>query len=139
MSDHDAPRSSERNSVIGKVFGRWTVQRRAQPMKRRVSDNGARQRVVARCVCGAERVTWLEDLFQGRSNGCRSMRCRIRHAAVSELDPVIDRSMGGDARLRQLGARLKSSLRHWQVDARERDDAEERRRLDEQLSGEDEL
>jgi hypothetical protein len=122
---------------IGRVFGRWTVVRRSTPAKRRPSDNGDRQRVIARCVCGVEATVWVQDLVDGRSMGCRLLLCRTRNQAVGELEVTIDRLLTGDAARRQQAAKLKARLRHWLGEARESDDKRARERLEEQLNGDE--
>lgn len=42
-----------------------------------------------RCVCGVERIVWLEDLEQGRSTGCESRRCSARFLASQDMRSML--------------------------------------------------
>lgn len=70
--------------------GRWTVVARAAPMQRRPSMPALRARVHVQCVCGVERIIWLEDLESGRSRGCESRRCAARFLASQDVRVMLD-------------------------------------------------
>lgn len=65
--------------------GRWTILARATPRRRRPSQRDLRARVHVRCVCGIERIVYLEDLEQERTSGCDSRLCHARFLAVQDL------------------------------------------------------
>lgn len=69
--------------------GRWTVLARAVPLRRRPSVPAIRARVHVRCVCGTERIIWLEDLESGRSRGCESRRCAARFLASADIREML--------------------------------------------------
>lgn len=69
---------------------RWTIVRKLSPMPRRASDpTRNRPRAHVRCVCGFERVLWLEEITQGRSSGCNSHRCRARFEAARDVEAML--------------------------------------------------
>lgn len=70
--------------------GRWTILARATPLRRRPSVPAIRARVHVRCVCGVERIIWLEDLESGRSRGCESRRCAARFLASADIREMLD-------------------------------------------------
>ena len=70
--------------------GRWTIIARAVPLRRRPSVPAIRARVHVRCVCGVERIIWLEDLESGRSRGCESRRCAARFLASADIRAMLD-------------------------------------------------
>ena len=59
----------------GQTFGRWTVIRRATPFEPPSRRPKTRARVLARCVCGAEKLLMARDLTSGRAGGCASVAC----------------------------------------------------------------
>ncbi len=70
--------------------GRWTIVARAVPLRRRPSVPAIRARVHVRCVCGIERIIWLEDLESGRSRGCESRRCAARFLASADIKEMLE-------------------------------------------------
>jgi hypothetical protein len=69
--------------------GRWTILSRATPQPRRPSQQYLRARVHVRCVCGVERIVWLEDIEQKRSTGCESRRCSGRFRASRDMRDML--------------------------------------------------
>lgn len=103
---------------------RWTIVRNLPSVPRRVSDPGRhRRRARVRCVCGHERVIWLDDLHSGRSSGCNSHRCSARYEIALELE-------------RELGPRfaaahkLHDRLARWLTESGRRDRLEMREALE---------
>ena len=98
--------------------GRWTIIARATSRPRRPSQPYLRARVHVRCVCGAERIVWLEDLeTPERTTGCSSRRCKARFEASRDV-----RAMLTEWALRELAA-----LEHF---AKLQKSAETRRRIE---------
>jgi hypothetical protein len=67
-------------SLDGRVFGNWTVVRRAENV-------GQRLRYLCRCACGAERLVQANNLQSGRTRGC-GKSCREgagRQATAQQL------------------------------------------------------
>lgn len=117
------------------TIGRWTVLRYAQPAKRRANDRGVRARVYVRCVCGREKLLWLEDLLGGRSAGCRSIKCQIRNDTASSLCRMIDELTRGDPKARAIGNRLKTLVSGWHLEQREKEARALEQRLADELEG----
>lgn len=69
---------------------RWTVVARAPSRVRRLSAPRVRARVFVRCVCGVERVLWLEDIQSGHSTGCESRWCAARYVAALDARKMLD-------------------------------------------------
>lgn len=68
---------------------RWTILARASRARRRPSQPDLRDRVRVRCVCGVERIAWLEDVTSNRSTGCSSRTCRARFAASAGVRDLL--------------------------------------------------
>lgn len=74
----------------GDRYGRWTVVRQATPAQRRPSTPTMRKRVLVRCMCGFEKLAYVQDLRSGRSKGCNSARCRTTHQARASLSAEVE-------------------------------------------------
>lgn len=113
----------------GARFSRWTFVRYSTPAQRRPSDHGVRQRGLARCVCGYERIVWLEDLTRGRSTGCPKGRCRARFDVAEELRALATKMRHDAARFggsAVVGGVVDGVLEHvdaWVRTGRERDES----------------
>jgi hypothetical protein len=70
--------------------GRWTIIRHEAPERRRPSCPQQRRRVLARCVCGLEKVVWTDDIVAGRSTGCDSHRCKARWEVACDFRKRLD-------------------------------------------------
>jgi len=75
---------------------RWTILARVARARRRPSQPDLRERVRCRCVCGIERIVWLEDVTAGRSTGCSSRTCRARFAASAGVRDMLSRWATGE-------------------------------------------
>ncbi len=64
--------------------GRWTIVARRARVQRRPGE-APRERVLVRCVCGFERIVWLQDIQTGRTTGCDSRLCAARHLAAEDI------------------------------------------------------
>lgn len=84
--DVSAPRPGDR-------FGRWTVVRLA-PSSARYSESYRRVRVRCVCVCGAEKVLFLNDLRSGKTRGCRSNKCQMRGEAAEMVRKLAGEALG---------------------------------------------
>ena len=63
---------------------RWTIVARCARGQRRPGE-AMRERVQVRCVCGFERVVWLQDMQTGRTTGCDSRICAARYLAAEDI------------------------------------------------------
>lgn len=63
---------------------RWTIVARCARAQRRPGE-AMRERVQVRCVCGLERVVWLQELQMGRTTGCYSRICAARYLAAEDI------------------------------------------------------
>lgn len=106
--------------------GRWTVTKVLPHKARRPNRTDTRARYAVRCVCGVESIAWYEDLTSGRTNGCRSLKCRLRHEVYEDLLRRQQRRGAMDPKARAMYAALELDIRAWFVDAM-KDDLEVRR------------
>jgi hypothetical protein len=89
--------------------GRWTIVARRARVQRRPGE-APRERVLVRCVCGQERVVWLQDMQTGRTTGCESRLCAARYLVADEIRTTLT---GWGAREHQLLSGLKGpAARH---------------------------
>lgn len=63
---------------------RWTIVARTARGQRRPGE-ALRERVQVRCVCGYERIVWLQDMQTERTTGCDSRLCAARYLAAEDI------------------------------------------------------
>lgn len=64
--------------------GRWTIVARVARGQRRPGE-AMREKVLVRCVCGLERIVWLQDMQTGRTTGCDSRACAARYLVADDI------------------------------------------------------